>query len=67
MDLLLEIGTEELPASAVYSAVAQIEQMLPALLDGARLALEGLRVLATPRRLAVIATGVPGEATARVQ
>lgn len=67
MDLLFEIGTEELPASAVYSAAAQIEQMLPALMDGARLALAGLRVLATPRRLAAIATGVPGEATARVQ
>ena len=31
-DLLLEIGTEELPASAVYSAVEQLERTVPELM-----------------------------------
>ncbi len=50
---LLEIGTEELPSGDVVDAISQLEQAIPALLDGLRLEYKGLEVLATPRRLVV--------------
>ncbi|MFH1151096.1 MAG: glycine--tRNA ligase subunit beta [Actinomycetota bacterium] len=65
-ELLLEIGTEELPASASYSAIGQIEAVLPGLLERARLSFGGLRVLATPRRLAIFVSDVPGSAEPEV-
>lgn len=66
MDLLLEIGVEEMPAGAVYSAVSQIESMIPGLLEGARLAAVTVRVLGTPRRLAAMVTGIPDWASPEV-
>ena len=66
MDLLLEIGTEELPASAVYDAMEQVERLLTALFERSRLGSPGLRVLGTPRRIAVIAGGIPGKAAGQV-
>lgn len=65
-DLLMEVGTEEMPASAVYGAMAQVEQALPQLLERARLDFEEVRVMATPRRLAAIVTGVAGKARSQV-
>jgi len=59
VDLLFEIGTEELPASAVYEGVHQIEGLLPSLLAHARLNYDSIRVLATPRRLVAIVQGLP--------
>jgi glycyl-tRNA synthetase beta chain len=66
VDLLLEIGTEELPASAVYDAISQIEHLLPLLLERARLDVGELRVLGSPRRLAAMVRGVPDSAAGRV-
>ncbi len=52
--LLLEIGTEELPASDLESAIEQLKSRLPALLEELRLYAHGeVRVLGTPRRLVV--------------
>jgi glycyl-tRNA synthetase beta chain len=51
--LLLEIGCEELPASACQEAEAQLQERLPTL-GGARGS-----VLAGPRRLAIYLTGLP--------
>jgi len=65
-DLLLEIGTEELPSSAIYGALAQVESMMPALLTKARLAFEETWTLATPRRLAVTVRGVADRAAGQV-
>ena len=65
-DLLFEIGTEELPASAVYDAVEQLERMVPELLRGERLAFEEFWVLASPRRLSVSVRGLTGLTQARV-
>ena len=62
MDLLLEIGTEELPASAVYEGISQIESLLPSMLAHARLGHDSVRVLATPRRLAAMVKGLPEKA-----
>lgn len=50
---VLEIGTEELPPGDVVDAISQLEIAVPALLDDLRLDFQGLKVLATPRRLVV--------------
>jgi len=55
---LLEIGVEELPAEDVESALAQLRERVPAWLDELRLAHGGLRIAATPRRLAVFVDGL---------
>lgn len=52
-DLLFEIGTEELPSSAVYTAIQQLNIAVPKALDDARLQYEEIEVLASPRRIAV--------------
>ena len=56
---LLEIGTEELPASDVDSAIAQLQLLLPQLLLAERLAHGAIVVNGTPRRLAVSIAGLP--------
>ncbi len=53
-DLVFEIGTEELPSSAVYSAIEQLAASVPKSLDDARLQYGEVTVYATPRRLAVL-------------
>jgi len=55
---LLEIGTEELPADDLESALAQLREAVPAHLEEARLDYEALQVLGTPRRLVVLARGM---------
>lgn len=50
---VLEIGAEELPAGDVDSALAQLETLVPEMLDAARLDYESLKVYGTPRRLIV--------------
>jgi glycyl-tRNA synthetase len=60
---LLEIGAEELPAADLDSALAQLDERVPALLAELRLAHGDVRVLGTPRRLVVwvedLAAGQP--------
>ena len=51
---VLEIGVEELPASDLDSAVAQLKVNVPGLLDDLRLEHGPVNVFGTPRRLAVI-------------
>ncbi len=53
-DLLLEIGTEEMPANILPSLVAQMQELADAKLKEARLAFEKVTVYATPRRIAVL-------------
>ena len=50
---LFEIGTEELPASHITSAIAQLREWVPGALDGLRLAHGDVSVWGTPRRLTV--------------
>jgi glycyl-tRNA synthetase len=50
-DLLVEIGTEELPASDLDSAIEQLTDRLPVLLDEQRLSHGMIHVMGTPRRL----------------
>jgi glycyl-tRNA synthetase beta chain len=56
---LLEVGTEELPASFVRSAIAQWQADIPASLMAASLMAETVQVFGTPRRLAVLIDGLP--------
>ncbi len=56
---LLEVGTEELPASFVGEAIAQWQARLPAELAEQFLQHDGLTVYGTPRRLAVLISGLP--------
>ncbi|MGD2105591.1 MAG: glycine--tRNA ligase subunit beta, partial [Anaerolineae bacterium] len=56
--LLLEIGTEELPADDVDDALAQLRSLAPDYLDKDRLDYDGLRILTTPRRLALLVEGL---------
>lgn len=51
---LLEIGTEELPAADLRSALDQLHTLTTTLLDAARLEHSEVKVWGTPRRLAVI-------------
>ena len=56
--LLLEIGTEELPVSDLALALEQLESAVPALLDDVRLGYGTVRVVGTPRRQAVLVSGL---------
>jgi glycyl-tRNA synthetase len=56
--LLLEIGTEELPAGDLDLALEQLEASMPDVLDNARLTYESLQVVGTPRRQAVLVFGL---------
>jgi glycyl-tRNA synthetase beta chain len=56
---LLEVGTEELPAEFIDGAIAQWQQRIPKALEAAFLVPEQVQVYGTPRRLAVLITGLP--------
>ncbi|HEY9690273.1 MAG TPA: glycine--tRNA ligase subunit beta, partial [Coleofasciculaceae cyanobacterium] len=56
---LFEVGTEELPASFVASAVRQWRDRVPTSLAEANLSAASVQVFATPRRLAVLIDGLP--------
>ncbi len=64
-DLLLEIGTEELPASAVYGAVEQMERAIGELMGREHLVFEESWVLASPRRLSLTVRGLHERSAAR--
>ncbi|MHC1782601.1 MAG: glycine--tRNA ligase subunit alpha [Anaerolineaceae bacterium] len=52
-DFLLEIGTEELPAADLVSALNQLRERVPVLLSDLRLEHGDVKILGTPRRLVV--------------
>lgn len=56
-DLLLEIGTEEMPANVMPGAVAQLADLARENLSAARLSFDDLKVYGTPRRLSVVVYG----------
>lgn len=58
-ELLLEIGTEELPAAAQEPMARSLAEGLGKLLDAHSLSPASIRPLWGPRRLAVVAAGVP--------
>ncbi|HOU52751.1 MAG TPA: glycine--tRNA ligase subunit beta [Myxococcota bacterium] len=58
-DLLLEIGTEEIPARMIGAGVADLARLLDEALREAGLPATSIRTFATPRRMAVRASGIP--------
>jgi len=64
-DFLLELRCEEIPARMQAGARASLEKLFREQMQAAGVALEALTVYSTPRRLALIARGLP-EATAAV-
>lgn len=57
-DLLLEIGTEEIPASFVPRALNSLEGILRKSFDSKKLAFSAIKTLGTPRRLTLIVEGL---------
>ncbi|MEI4507567.1 glycine--tRNA ligase subunit beta [Sphingopyxis sp. CCNWLW253] len=64
-DFLLELRSEEIPARMQAGARAELEKLFRAQLSAAGLETSDLTIWSTPRRLALIAKGLP-EATAAV-
>ncbi len=58
LPFLLEIGSEEIPARFIPGAMADIERLMAAALEEAHLSWESMRVMATPRRLALLVEGL---------
>jgi glycyl-tRNA synthetase len=55
---LLEIGVEELPAADLNSALAQLGELVPAMLADARLDYQSVSIGGTPRRLVAYVEGL---------
>ena len=55
-ELLFEIGTEEIPAGFLSKAVVDMEEIIRKSLTEKRIAFDGIRCLATPRRLVLYIT-----------
>ncbi|HCS41089.1 MAG TPA: glycine--tRNA ligase subunit alpha/beta [Anaerolineaceae bacterium] len=62
---LVEIGTEELPAADLQSALEQLTERIPALLDELRLAHGEIKILGTPRRLIIYVDGLADQQAER--
>ncbi|MCJ2177449.1 glycine--tRNA ligase subunit beta [Novosphingobium album (ex Hu et al. 2023)] len=58
-DFLLELRSEEIPARMQAGARADLEKLFRKEMDAAGVALDTVAVWSTPRRLALIATGLP--------
>jgi glycyl-tRNA synthetase beta chain len=58
-DLLLEIGCAEIPARMIAAASRELRDRVAAMLSRERLAAEDVTQFDTPRRLAVMAAGIP--------
>jgi glycyl-tRNA synthetase beta chain len=58
-ELLLEIGTEEIPAGFVLQALKDLENLAKKEFEANRIDLKGIRTLGTPRRLVLFIESVP--------
>jgi glycyl-tRNA synthetase beta chain len=58
VELFLEIGTEEIPASFLTPAMLDLERLMRKELESARIRFGAMRTFATPRRLAIAVTEV---------
>ena len=63
-DFLLELFSEEIPARMQAAAADQLRQRFESLLVEAGLSATGIEVEATPRRLALLAQGIPAASVA---
>src|ERR1700726_355354 len=58
-DFLLEIGCEEIPSRMIAAASQELRDRVAAMLSRERLAAKDVTQFDTPRRLAVMAAGIP--------
>ncbi len=65
-ELLLEIGTEEIPSGFIPPALEEMKALLEKEIQTHRLAFKEIRSMGTPRRLVLAATGVPSVQEGRV-
>ncbi|MBB3032932.1 glycine--tRNA ligase subunit beta [Alteriqipengyuania lutimaris] len=63
-DFLLELRSEEIPARMQAGARAELEKLFRREMDAAGVAMDEVTVWSTPRRLALIARGLPTETQA---
>src|SRR5687768_11455799 len=66
-DFLLEILSEEIPARMQAKARADLARLFEAELKTAGLAAQAIKTYATPRRLVLIARGLPQETAATAE
>ena len=66
-NLLLEVGTEELPATFVDSAIQQWRSRIPHSLTENSITCSAIEVYGTPRRLAVLIKDLPSQQPDRVE
>jgi glycyl-tRNA synthetase beta chain len=66
-DFFLEIRLEEMPAGAIPGARAELARKFSDELTEAPLTFEAVSTMATPRRLIVLVTGMPGRQEDRIQ
>lgn len=59
---LFELGTEELPAAELPTAIAALKRHFESAINAAGLEVDELEIYSTPRRLAVLARGVADKA-----
>ena len=57
-DLLLEIGLEELPARVVTDSIEQLSNKMESWLNEKKISYTSIQKFSTPRRLALLITGV---------
>ena len=57
-ELLLEIGTEEIPARFVPNALESMEALLKKVMEENRIAFKHIRTFGTPRRLVISSQGI---------
>src|SRR5512139_3672096 len=57
-ELLLEIGTEEIPAGFIPQALTDLENLIRKELEAHRIDFHGLKTLGTPRRLVLVVESV---------
>jgi glycyl-tRNA synthetase beta chain len=58
-NLLLEIGTEEIPAGYIVPALKQMEELFAEQVKKTRLSFDSIHTTGTPRRLVLFASGLP--------
>ena len=58
-ELFLEIGCEEIPAGFIPKATAEMAAIISRELSAARLSFDSVKTVATPRRLALVVSGIP--------
>src|SRR5262249_16306250 len=59
-ELLVELGSEEIPAGFLARALAELQSAVPAALAGAGVAHGPVSIVGTPRRIAIAVAGLAG-------